>query len=421
MLSRRDFVAGLVAAPFLGLLRPARAQGGPRAKRLLIFSSPNGTIHRHWRPEAAAGAETRDFRFPTGSILEPLAPWKDRLVVVDGLNFLTGNNHEGGQAAMLTNGGGAGTPTRGMSVDQFLARRVGAEDRFPSLEFGVLTDIWGANIQTRISYSGAGELVHPDADPRRAFGRMFGDLTGGPTEAARLKALRQSVLDLGRAELSDLHRRVGRAEQVKLEAHLESLRSVEQSLFSDLTCDAPDAPDPLGKDDNDNAPALLSAQMRLAVTALACGMTRVASVQFSHTVSPVVFSWAGNAEGHHSLSHASDAQVEQVHAFVDAERWVAGQFAALLDLLKQTPDPAGDGTLLDSTLVLWAKEMGDSRAHVCEAVPFVLAGAVDGGRYLRANGESHARLLVSVCRLLGVDTDTFGDPTTSVGGLAGLA
>ena len=422
--TRRRFTAGLgatlLAGPFVDLLRPRRAhaQGAAAARRLLVFYSPNGCIHRHWRPE---GGE-RDFVFPAGSVLEPLTPHRDDLVVIDGLDFLTGNNHEGGQAAMLTNGGGAGTPTRGMSIDQFVASRIGAADRFPSLEFGVLTDIWGANPQTRISYRGPGELVHPDADPRRAFGRMFADVAGGADAAARRRMLRRSVLDLARVELSDLHTRVGRLERLKLEAHLSSLRSVEQSLFADVACGAPDEPDRLDKDTNDNTPALLDAQSALAVTALACGMTKVATVQLSHTVSPVVFNWVGNDEGHHSLSHASDQQVAQVAQFIDAERWCAAQFGALLDRLRATEDPDGGGSLLDSTLVMWAKEMGDSRAHVCLDVPFVLAGGgLQGGRYLHHDGVPHSRLLVSLCHQLGVDVETFGDPSTSVGGLAGLA
>jgi hypothetical protein len=420
-ITRRGFINGLgaslLAAPFTRILTgQAQAQMPGRARRLVVFTSPNGCIHNRWRP---AGGE-RDFVLRPGSVLEPLADWRDRLLIVDGLNFLTGNNHEGGQAAMLTNGGGAGTQTRGMSLDQFVAGQIGAQDRFSSLEFGVLTDIWGANQQTRVSYRGPGELVHPDSDPRRAFGRMFGDLAGGVDAQARLRLLRRSVLDAQRAELADLRRRVGRTEQIKLEAHLDAVRSVEQSLFSDVVCGAPNAPDALNKDVNDNVPALLSAQIDLAVTALACGMTHVTSIQLSHTVSPVVYTWAGNQDGHHSLSHADDGQVAKVQAFVDAERWIAGQFAQLLDRLAATDDPEGDGSLLDSTVVMWAKEMGDPRAHVCEAVPFVLAGAVDGGRYLRVNGDSHSKLLVSVARMFGADIDTFGDPTTAQGGLAGV-
>lgn len=409
--------ASVLAAPFTRLLTgQARAQMPGRARRLVIFTSPNGCIHHTWRP---AGGE-RDFVLRPGSVLEPLNDWRDRLLIVDGLDFLTGNNHEGGQAAMLTNGGGAGTQTRGMSLDQFVAAQIGAQDRFGSLEFGVLTDIWGAGRQTRISYRGPGDIVHPDADPRRAFGRMFGDLAGGADAQARLRLLRRSILDAQRGELADLRRRVGRAEQIKLEAHLDAVRSVEQSLFSDVVCGAPEAPDPLGKDVNDNVPALLSAQIDLAVTALACGMTHVTSIQLSHTVSPVVYTWVGNQDGHHSLSHADDGQEAKVQAFVDAERWVAGQFAHLLDRLAATDDPEGDGSLLDSTVVMWAKEMGDPRLHVCEAVPFVLAGAVDGGRYLRFDGDSHSKLLVSVARMFGADIDTFGDPSTAQGGLTGV-
>ena len=73
----------------------------PRASRLLVFFTPNGTIHNHWRP---TGGES-DFSFPAGSMLEALTPHRDELMVLDGMNFSTGSNHEGGMAAMLTAGG----------------------------------------------------------------------------------------------------------------------------------------------------------------------------------------------------------------------------------------------------------------------------------------------------------------------------
>ncbi len=415
----RTLGAGLIAAPFVNLIapRPARAQN--RARRLVIFHSPNGTIHRHWRP---SGGE-RDFVLTPGSVLEPLAGRRDDLVFIDGLDIETGTNHEGGMAAMLTNRGGAGTPTAGASLDQFVAGRIGGDDPFASLEFGVLTDLWGAGQQTRMSYRRAGEFVHPDADPRRAYQRMFADLLGGDEVVARRRLRRQSVIDLARDELIDLRGRVGRPEQIKLDAHLAGLRSVERSLFSEgLDCAVPGEPDPLSRSENDNGPQLLETQMRLAVAALACGLTRVASVQFSHTISPVVFRWAGNTDGHHTLSHASDNQEAKIADFVAAERWCAEQFGALIDMLDATPDPEG-GSLLDSTIVLWAKEMGDPRAHVCTDVPFVLTGGgvFETGRYLHQGGESHSHLLVSICRALGIDIDTFGDTSTGSGPLAGLS
>ena len=334
MLNRRQFAASaaasLLAAPFCQVLSgTARAQSPGRASRLLVFFSPNGTVHRFWRPDGSGA----NYSFPAGSILEPLAGLEDDLIVVDGLDFLTGNNHEGGMQAMLTNGGTASTETRGMSLDQYVASQIGADSRFPTLDLGILTDIWGGNIQTRMSYTAPGQFVHPDANPRRAFNRLFADLTGDDAALARLRSRRKSVLDIATAELNDLHRRVGRVEQEKLQAHLTSLRSLEQSLFSDVSCALPTAPEQLDKDANDNVPFITESQIDLAIVALACGMTRVATVQLSHTVSPVVFSWVGNSEGHHSLSHSDDGNSHGLDQFVEAERWCAEQFA-----LPRAPD-----------------------------------------------------------------------------------
>ena len=154
---------------------------------------------------------------------------------------------------------------------------------------------------------------------------------------------------------------------------------------------------------------------------LTCGMTRVASLQWNHTVGPVVMSWAGVSEGHHGLSHSDDGNAAGVAAFVATERWYASQFAYLIDKLATTPDPDG-GNLIDSTVVLWCKELGDGRMHDCKSVPFVLArgGGLATGQYLNFGGKSHTQLLVSVCQALGLSNTTFGDPTKGSGSLPGL-
>ncbi len=162
-------------------------------------------------------------------------------------------------------------------------------------------------------------------------------------------------------------------------------------------------------------------QLDLLVAALACGATNVASIQWSFTVSPVVFSWLGLSDGHHTLSHCGDADAAGTGNFVKCERWFAEQFAYLLDKLAATSDPAG-GTLLDSTLVLWCKEMGDARLHVCTDVPMVLAGggAFTTGRFLETKGAAHAQLLLSICHGMGLTNTSFGNPAVGTGELAGL-
>ena len=407
--------------------------GGASARRLVVFFSPNGTVHEHWRPEGG-GAEGADFSFPAGSILEPLAAQKDDLLIVDGLDFKNGNNHEGGMADMLTGGGGGGggggDVSGGMSLDQFVADRIGGQTRFSSLELGVQTSAWGGSVQTRMSYKGPGQFVAPEDDPAGVFARVFGGRAGGnATErgggADPDQLRRKSVIDHVRRDLLTLRGRLGLHERRKLELHLEALRQMEKGLMGGTAtlaagCEPP-ATGRLSAKDNDAFPMVGAAQTDLLVSALACDATRVATLQWSHTVSPTVFTWLGQSEGHHSLSHSNDGNAGGVGQFVQAERWFAERFGELIEKLRALPDPMAEGSMLDNTVVVWAKELGDSRLHRTESVPFVLAGGAAAGlktgRYLRFDGRSHQDLLVSIARAMGIDIDRFGNSATCEGPL----
>jgi hypothetical protein len=104
--------------------------------------------------------------------------------------------------------------------------------------------------------------------------------------------------------------------------------------------------------------------------------------------------------------------------------WYAEKFAQLLDRLDAIEE--GDGTLLDNCLVVWGSELGIGNTHSFKSTPFVVAGgasgAIETGRYLEFDeGADHNRLLVSMCRAMGLDdVDTFGDTDGGSGGLSGL-
>ncbi len=423
-LSRRRFLVGagasLIASSLLGVFRgESRADGSSAAKRLVVVFSPNGTIHSHWRPQGSGAS----FTFPAGSILEPLQKHKSKLLICDGVDYKSVENHESGMAAMLTGGGDAASSTGGMSIDQFVASKIGQTTKFSSLEFGVQTSAWGGNVQTRMSYLGPGVYAPPDDSPKSVYKRMFGDVSGDPAAIDKALARKKSILDLVGGEIKDLEKRVGKAEKEKLEAHLAALHKVELGLQGQgpITCDAPGAPLDVDPYDNASFPVIGKAQMDLLVLSLACGMTNVASLQWNHTVGPAVFSWLGVADGHHSLSHSDDGNAQGVSDFVKAERWYAEQFSYLLDSLAAAPDPDG-GTLLDSTLVVWCKELGDGRLHDCKSVPWVLAGGktFSLGRYVDFGGAPHQKLLVSICQAMGLQNQTFGDATKGTGPLEGL-
>jgi hypothetical protein len=402
-----------------GLERLSYGQSANVARRLLVFFTPNGTIHQYWRPSVTQNG----FEFPVGSMLEPLTPHKNDLLVCDGIDFKATANHEPGMKAMLTGNGTLSHVGAGASIDQYLASVIGGGMPFSSLELGALTSAWGANSQTRMCYAAPGTYVPPDDDPASVHARLSEKLAPVSNAPSVSDLRRKKVLELVAQEIDALKPSIGGVEKQKLDAHLDALSNLQISLSQSGLCGSIDAIPPLDAQANDNFPAVAATQLDLLTTALACGMTRVASIQLSHTVGPPVFTWLGLTEGHHSLSHKGDEDVEGMLQYVAAERWFAGQFAALLDRLKATPDIEFGGTLFDTTLVVWAQEMGDGRMHDCISVPFVLAGApnvLDAGKYVWFDHAPHQKLLVSICHAFGLQNMTFGDPSHGTGPLAGV-
>jgi hypothetical protein len=285
----------------------------------------------------------------------------------------------------------------------------------------VQTASGGATAETRMSYSAPNVFVPPEDDPVAAYTRMF----GGSNDALLLQEQEQ-VISIATGELQALQARVGSAEQMKLGTHITSLQQLQKSLSTPTTCGMPAAPTNAPCEVNGNFPAVGKAQMDLLVESLACGMTNVASLQWSYTVGLPSLTWLGFPDFHHTLSHSDDSDTVGVTKFVTAERWFAMQFVYLVNKLKSTPDPStpNSTSLLDTTLVVWTKELSDSRAHLCTGVPFVIAGTANGrwttGRYVDFGGAPHNQLLVSICQAMGLSDTAFGDPTAATGPLSGL-
>jgi hypothetical protein len=152
----------------------------------------------------------------------------------------------------------------------------------------------------------------------------------------------------------------------------------------------------------------------------------VALLQWSGGGSAVVHSWADAPGSHHGISHGSEgvtASPEQRKQWlINIETWYASRFYDLCKGLDDIPD--GNGTLLDSTAVLWIHEQSDGGSHLRKDMPYVLAGGCGGyfrtGRCVQFNGTPHNNLLLTLADAMGVPTPTFGDPEFSTGPLAEL-
>jgi hypothetical protein len=147
----------------------------------------------------------------------------------------------------------------------------------------------------------------------------------------------------------------------------------------------------------------------LAVSALGCGLTRVAAIEFGHhQATQIEIPEIGAGEWHNFLHSGLFDQL------VALERWLCEQFVLTAQRLQALPSPDGDGTLYDHTLMVWTRGMADAVVHTGTDMRFVLAGGAGGylthapnGRYLAGNGQAHQRVLFNVCEAMGV-TDFTG-------------
>ncbi len=431
-LTRRGFVrnvaaagAGAAALPFLtsGGKVASAADGFPT--RFIVFFSPNGSIPSEWSPD---GGETD---FTMRRILAPLEPYRDKLLILDGIDGRStssgpGDGHQKGMGHMLTGrellpgdtGGGCDSCApvswaSGISVDQDIANHIGGDTAFRSLELGVRNGN-SNNVWTRMCYRGASEPLPPDDDPYAVFERVFGDLTADPFGLERRRAMRQSVVDYLNQDYADLQSRVAREDALRMEQHIQGIRDIERRLTAGnlgASCAAPDLGGRIDLSDINNMPAIGTMQMDLATMALACDLTRVVSLQWTNSVGGAASPWLGISEGHHSLSHEGDSNTDAVDKLVRINTWYAEQFAYLIQQLESVPE--GDGTLLDNTCMIWVNELGKGNSHTRNDLPLVMAGSAGGyfrtGRCLRYGDTPHNDLLVTLTNAYGVEQETFGD------------
>jgi hypothetical protein len=439
-LPRRTVLRGALGAavglPWLEAMAPrrARAQSVP-PKRFVIMFSPNGTLPTFWSP---TGGETD---FTLSPILAPLEPNRADIVIVKGLNQQGsgGDGHQNGIGGMLTGAplnpgpfAGVGAPPAGWasgpSVDQRVADGIAGSTKLRSLELGVQVgsaDNWG-----RMIYRASDQPLPPDDDPASVYARVFADLHTDPGVLARLRRRRKSILDAVGGEYTRVKARLGAADQQRLDEHLAAVRELEGRLTSDAVvsgaaCSDPKVP-PVAAQSNDAFPDVGAAQLDLLVMALACDVTRVASLQWSRSVAETRFTWLGINDGHHTLSHLGDDDAVAVNKLLAINNWYAGQMAGLIARLAAVPDGNGT-TLLDNTLVLWCNELAKGNTHSRRGAPYVLAGRAGGGlrtgRFLDYTGQElpHNDLLVSLLNVMGLPDTTFGKPDWSTGALPGFA
>jgi hypothetical protein len=421
-----------IALPFLDGMLPAFASQPASIARLSVVFAPNGVNVSEWTP-AAEGAG-----FALSPTLDALTPFRDRLLVLSGLDNSIGDPRPGeGETAPHERAGGVFLtsvhPQRegrvGISVDQIAARELGRHTPLASLELGLHSnDIvgqceksWSCAYIHTLSWRTPTTPLPVEYRPRAVFERLFGDndSTDPAVRRARLQKDR-SILDSVAEAASRLMRTVGPSDRARLGEYLEGMRDVErriQRAEEQSVRELPAVDRPAG------IPAGFAEHARLMfdlqVLALQTDLTRVITFMLGPEQSNRTYPEIGVPEVHHGLSHhqgdpdklAKLAQIDAYHTRI---------FGYYLEKLQATRD--GDGSLLDHLTILFGRSMSDSNDHLLQNLPILLAGGsngrLKGGRHLRyPKGTPVANLYLTLLGHVGVPVESFGDSTGRLEGV----
>ena len=438
-LPRRTMLRGIgatLALPFLESMVPAFALGakanGKPAHRFQTFYVPNGMAMEYWSPKGEGS------KFELSPILEPLAPFRNQMLVLSGLKANWNYIHAGASGSFLT-----GT-TRGghneveiiadVSIDQLLARQFAKETQLGSLELsmdaaanaGACTGNLSCAYTHTISWRSPTQPLFMEYNPRAVFEKLFGD-TGTTDRKAREARLQQhkSMLDSVTEKLAELKRELGPQDQVKVDEYTESIRDVERRIQKaeeqrDVelpTLEQPQGVPPVFEDH-------LDLMLDLQLLALQSDLTRVISFMLSKEQSARPYPQIGVPEAHHPLSHHGN-EPELIARMSKINRYHTQLLSQYLAKLRATPD--GDGSLLDHMTILYGSGISNSNQHSGDNLPILVmgggAGRLRGGQHLvYSDKPTMANLLVTLMDKLDVPVDHIGGstgklPIDTLGGL----
>ena len=432
---RRTVLRGLgavVALPLLDSMVPAFAGARARAaERVLRFGAlfvPMGASQSftqgvdYWTPKTEGPLEL-------SPILSPLESFKDRALVVSGLGCHAADVIDSGPHPRLQTTWLTGTKCKategadieaGISLDQILAREIGQETQLDSLQVGIESNEtigtcaaqYSCTYSNTISWRTATMPLPMENSPRALFEQLFGASESTDPEA-RLRVVREqrSILDSVTDELSRFERRIGLMDRQKMDQYLESVRNIERRLQKAAAqpLDVPTVERPVGVPESFEDHVKL--MFDLLVIAYQADLSRVFAFLMAREASFRAYPQIGVSDSHHPLSHHGN-KPEQMEKLARVNTLHIRLFTYLVEKLAATPD--GDGTLLDSTVMLYGSGMGDSNLHHPMNVPsLVISGAKVGiktGRHLAYPMTAKLTALqLALLEKMGVRIDRFGD------------
>ena len=426
-ISRRHFLRGsgvLLGLPLLDAMSPARARASadPAAQptRFLGICNNLGVLPELFFPDVRQTG--RDYTL--SPYLSHLARHKSDLTVFSGVWHPDVDAGHPADNCFLT---AAPHPSSGgfrnsISLDQYVAERIGHLTRFPSLTLGVNVD----RGYTSLSWTAGGVLIPCETQVSAVFRRMF--LGGSPTEVHAQQqrlAMGRSIMDAVADETGKLRRSVGKRDRERLDQYLDGVRDLEKRLVQAAAWEnrprpKVDVPVPIDPSDPREYFAKVGLMYDLARLAFETDSTRNITLMLDSVSSPAIqIDGKSVSGGYHDLSHHG----RNPQKLADLER-IDREHMRCLDRLftELKARKEGGRTLFDGTMVLYGSNMGNANTHVTTNLPVLFAG----GGFRHAGHLAYdlernyplPNLFVNILQRFGIETDRFASSTGTMRGFA---
>jgi hypothetical protein len=446
-ISRRMLLRGAgvsLALPMLDAMLPAFTAPRKAPLRMMVNYVPNGMVMKDWTPKSgrswldapgilrSAGAYRDEKLSVLPRIFEPMAPYRDRMLVITGLMQKSGSGEEGGDhsraaatyltGVRVTKTAGANI-SGGISMDQVAAEKLAGATRFRSLEFscegghiGSGCDVlYSCAYKNNISWRSATTPNPAETNPRAAFERLFGAAEEDPETLRKTRRYERSILDGVLEDTRNLERGLGASDRRKMDEYMSSVREIETRIQSAESGDGP-AP---AMERPSGVPASLADHATLMYdlmrVAFQTDSTRIATFMVTREGSDRAYREIDLPDAHHPLTHHR-GDPEKIEKVVRINRYHMRLFADFVGKLARTED--GDGSLLDHSMILYGSGLSDGDHHVHVNLPVMLAGGGCGtirtGRHVTLEKTPINNLYVSMLNRMGVAAESLGDSTGPV-------
>jgi hypothetical protein len=418
-------VGATVALPLLDAMIPAMAATPGRLSRYSFLHVPHGASPGFWKPKGTGK------QWELSQILQPLAPFKDRLTVISNTDHAmagslspeeSAGDHSRTAAVYLS----AAHPKRtegqdifaGITIDQILANKIGQENPLPSLEMciedvgslGVCGVGYSCAYTNSISWSSATSPLPMERNPQVVFERLFGD-GGTAQERAARKREDRSILDSVLSDTARLKRGLGPSDLARFSDYLDDIREIERRIALAEQTTAIDAQRPETAEMPFDQHVKL--MLDLQVLAFKADVTRVATMMLSRDLSAKVYPESGVPDAYHALSHHQDEPI-RMERYSKINAYHVSIIGYFLDKLRATEE--GGSNLLDNSLVMYGSPMGNSNAHDHIGLPVFIAGTAAGkyasNRHIENPAHTPlANLFMTMAEKEGIHLPSFGDST----------